>query len=266
MHVMYSREIVDKALKLRSLGWTQQHIALACGVSQAAVSHWINGTRRSPATEAKRANRTSYCPRCSEGTLHEEAYAYVLGAYLGDGHITEGRRGVHALSIFHDKKHPQIIAYCRAAIEAVFPVGVFLVHRIGCIEIKATSKHWTCVFPQHGKGHKHSRPIVLKPWQQDIVDAYPEMLVRGLIHSDGCRTNNRIRKRNGQGHYEYPRYHFTNTSTDIIEILTHALDRLGIAWKVHIGKKEPHHRDTHIVSISRKEAVATMERLVGPKY
>ena len=184
----------------------------------------------------------------------------------GDGHITEGRRGVHALSIFHEKKHPQIIAYCRAAIEAVFPVGVFLVNRIGCIEIKATSKHWTCVFPQHGKGHKHSRPIVLKPWQQDIVDAYPEMLVRGLIHSDGCRTNNRIRKRNGQGHYEYPRYHFTNVSTDIIGLFTKALDRLEISWKAHVRKGNGKQSAAHVVSVSQRKDVALMDSFIGPKY
>ncbi|WP_327084691.1 LAGLIDADG family homing endonuclease [Nocardiopsis sp. EMB25] len=104
-------------------------------------------------------------------------------------------------------------------------------------------------------------------WQQEVVDAHPEAFVRGLIHSDGCRITNRVR-RMVQGewkYYDYPRYHFTNVSTDIIGIFTAALDRLGIAWKSHVNKKPPH-RDAHIVSISRKAAVTRMDSFVGPKY
>ena len=265
---MHSREIVDKALRLRSLGWTQQHIAFACGVSQTAVSHWVNGRRRNLDSEYK---RVSYCPRCSEASIHEEAYAYLLGAYLGDGHISESKAkpGLYTLAIFYDNAYPQLIVYCRAAIEALFPVKTCLVKRPGCTEIKAYSKHWACVFPQHGKGHKHSRPIALEPWQQRMVDRYPEALIRGLIHSDGCRVINRIRKKRPTGevqYYEYPRYHFTNTSKGIIDIFTQALDGLDITWKIHVNKREPVHRDTHVVSISRKEAVARMDAFVGPKH
>ncbi len=32
--------------------------------------------------------------------MNESAYAYLLGLYLGDGHITHGRRDVFALSVF----------------------------------------------------------------------------------------------------------------------------------------------------------------------
>lgn len=267
---MYSRKIVDETFRLKAQGLTDKAIAAQCGVSVQAIRHWRYGNRRSPATEARRADRTMYCPRCSDGSLNNEAYAYVLGAYLGDGHITKGRRGVYALSIFYDDNYPQLISYCMAAVEAVFPVGVFRVKRPGCTEIKAYSKHWTCAFPQHGPGKKHERAITLEPWQQDIVNVQPEALIRGLMHSDGCRVSNRIRKKRPDGeteYYEYPRYHFTNVSYDIIGLFTDALDRLDIAWTVHVNKRrDPRHRDAHIVSISRKDAVAKMERIVGPKY
>ncbi|WP_017604460.1 LAGLIDADG family homing endonuclease [Nocardiopsis alkaliphila] len=265
---MYSREIVDEALKPRALGWTRQRIASTCGVSQRAVSRWLNETRRNSRAEA---DRTTYCPRRSDGALREEAYAYVLGTYLSDGHIVEIRHkpGLHTLSVFYDKKYPQLIAYCQVAMESVLPVKACRVKRPGCIEIKSYSKHWTCVFPQHGSGKKHERPILLQPWRQRIVKEHSEALIRGLMHSDGCRTINRTAKRRPDGaveYHEYPRYHFTNVSTDIIGVFTHALDRLGIAWRVHVDKREPRGRDAHIVSISRKDAVAVMERVVGPKY
>jgi hypothetical protein len=37
------------------------------------------------------------------------------------------------------------------------------------------------VFPQHGPGRKHERPIRLEPWQELIVAAHPKAMVRGLI-------------------------------------------------------------------------------------
>ena len=54
------------------------------------------------------------------------------------------------------------------------------------------AKCWPCLFPQHGKGVKHDRPIVLADWQDAIVDEHPDQLVRGLLHSDGWRGTNRV--------------------------------------------------------------------------
>lgn len=92
---------------------------------------------------------------------------YLLGLYLGDGHITLGRRGVSALSISCCDDWPGLADEAEHAMIAVMPAaGVFRVARQGCHEIKSTSKHWTCVFPQHGPGRKHERRIELEPWQQ----------------------------------------------------------------------------------------------------
>jgi hypothetical protein len=263
---MYSRKTVDKALALHRFGWSNNHIASECGVSQPTVNHWINGRRRA---HAKDAERTAYCPICGTGEVDPAAYAYLLGLYLGDGYIGTISKGVDYLTIACCDTWPGLIDACEAALARVFPVSVFRVQRQGCTEVKAGSKHWRCVFPQHGKGHKHARPIKLEPWQSEIVNTHPEAFVRGLIHSDGCRTINRIRRKTPQGdetHYEYPRYHFTNASTDIVGLFTDALDLLGIAWKSHVNRNEPRYRDTTIVSISRRDAVARLDSFVGPKY
>jgi hypothetical protein len=60
----------------------------------------------------------------------------------------------------------------------------------GCTEVYSNSKHWPCLFPQHGPGKKHDREIKLEPWQQALVDIDPRPLIEGLIHSDGCRVLN----------------------------------------------------------------------------
>jgi hypothetical protein len=101
-------------------------------------------------------------------------------------------------------------------------------------------------------GRKHHRSIGLEDWQDRIVGSYPRQLLRGLIHSDGCRTINRVR----DGRYAYPRYFFTNRSTDILEIFRQACDAAQIA---HSSSK----LDT--ISIARREAVAALDAFIGPK-
>jgi len=121
-------------------------------------------------------------------------------------------------------------------------------------EVYSFSKHWPHMFPQHGPGAKHTRQIALEPWQQNIVLRHPGRLLRGLIHSDGCRVTNTIR--HPKKTYLYPRYFFTNRSLDIQHIFCEACERLGIAW----CQDGPWN-----ISVARGDAVAIMDRHVGPK-
>jgi hypothetical protein len=127
----------------------------------------------------------------------------------------------------------------------------------GCIQVTTRWKHWPCLFPQHGPGRKHEQAIVLEPWQQALVDTHPGPLLRGLFHSDGCRvTNWTVRPlRDGPKRYEYPRYLFSHESTDIIAICTEALDAIGVRWTPR----------RNVVSVARRESVARLDQIVGPK-
>ncbi|WP_179811815.1 transcriptional regulator [Nocardiopsis sinuspersici] len=265
---MHSRDVVNEVLgetfRIKTLSLTDQTVPTQYDISAQTVRSWPYGNRRTPRTTK---SRSTYCPFCGTGAPDPKAYAYLLGLYLGDGYIGGIRNGVDYLSIFCCDTWPGLIEECAATMPKVFPVGVFRVQRRGCTEVKATSKHWRCIFPQHGKGMKHSRKIVLKPWQSEIVDEHPEAFVRGLFHSDGCRVSNRVRKqvRDQWKYYEYPRYFFNNTSQDIVDLLTHALDLLEIPWKSRVAPKPPH-KDYIAVSIAQKTAVARMDAFVGPKY
>jgi hypothetical protein len=127
-------------------------------------------------------------------------YAYLLGLYLGDGCLSEVGRGVYRLRITLDKKYSGIIAECCAAVALVLPNKVGQIDRGSWVEVWSYSKHWACLFPQHGPGPKHKREIVLTDWQREIVlGTYPYLFLRGLIQSDGWRGTNRI-----AGRYEYP--------------------------------------------------------------
>src|ERR1700710_1345233 len=94
-------------------------------------------------------------------------------------------------------------------------------------------KHWPLVFPRHGPGRKHNRPIVLHEWQRAIVDRRPRPFLRGLINSDGCRTINRFKTKLPSGRvaeYAYPRYFFSNQSADIRRLFCEYCERLGVRW------------------------------------
>jgi hypothetical protein len=130
------------------------------------------------------------------------------------------------------------------------PNKVGLSRKVGCTEVAAYSKHWPCLFPQHGPGTKHERRIELTPWQQERVDLDPRPLLRGLLHSDGCRVLNWV---NGT---PYPRYHFSNVSGDIRAIFGRACDRLGVEWRAN---------NRWSLSVARRDSVALLDEFVGPK-
>lgn len=199
----------------------------------------------------------SLCLRCGAGGHRHDrlstAYVYLLGLYLGDGHISEHRRRVFRLRITLDMKYQGIVEECAAAMQAVVPWNT--VHQQltpkNCVEVHAYSKSWPCLIPQHGPGKKHNRKIVLADWQQSLVDLAPQLLLRGLIQSDGCRFIN-----TGSYGWRCPRYVFTNFSDDIKRIFCDACDQLDLHWTVAPPKS---------VYVSRKADVARLDEFVGPK-
>jgi PAS domain-containing protein len=157
---------------------------------------------------------------------------------------------VYRLRISCASAYPDLIRRCEQAITEVLPVKVNKTGRQGCFEVYSFSKHWICLFPQHGPGRKHERKIELTSWQQDLIEVDPRPLLRGLLHSDGCRVLNRVKGT------PYPRYHFINRSPNIRAIFGKACDALGIEWR-------PHNRFS--LSVARRDSVALLDAFVGPK-
>lgn len=142
---------------------------------------------------------------------------------------------------------------------AVTPSRVALTPQIGCIEINSWWKHWIHLFPQHGPGPKWLRRIEMEPWQATLIESYPGQFIRGLIHSDGCRSLNVVvTRRPGRSYtYSYPRYHFTNASDDIRLLFTDSCDLLEIRWT---------QTNRRIVAVSRREDVTFLDTFIGPKF
>lgn len=256
---MKSADTVRRALHLRDEGWTQCAIADELGVSITSVRRWqkLGIAAISP---ARALTSDGNCPeQCRFRQAAGPEYAYLLGQYLGDGWIgSNWARGVHRLEIACCAEYPGILDEVVGAIGAVLPLNAVSSRaRPGVALVSTYSKHWPCLFPQHGPGKKHDRRIILEPWQREVaLDRFPGQFVRGLIHSDGWRGMNSGRSRNGTVH-TYSRYIFCNHSDDIQHLFVEACDRLGVETK---------QMNRWNVSVNKRASVARLDEFVGPKY
>jgi hypothetical protein len=248
---MHSSESVTEVLALQAdEGLGARRIARRTGLPLSTVRDWLAG--RLPGNGV----RPGTCTTCRASEHHFDElppeYVYLLGLYLGDGSIASHPREVYRLRITLDVRYPGIIETARHAMAEIRgKASVARRRHEGCVEVNAYWRSWPCLFPQHGPGPKHARRIVLVGWQQELVDRWPEQLVRGLIHSDGCRFIN-----TGRNGWAWPRYTFFQKSDDIRTIFCDACDRLGLRWTL----SRP-----YMVYISRKKDVAKLDEFIGPK-
>ena len=188
------------------------------------------------------------------------SYSYLLGPYLGDGYVDDWRGPSSQLVIACDAGYPELIEDCWAAMQLASPgchIGRY--KTLGCIRVVGGSRLWREAFPQHGPGRKHERRIELVAWQREIVDVFPQEFLRGLIHSDGCRTVNPFKTTLPSGRvaeYAYPRYFFSNLSADIRGLFCEYCDRIGVRWT------QSNYRN---ISVSHRHGVAALDEFIGPK-
>ena len=241
---------LDAVLALIDAGLNDCEIARRTGIPRSTIRDWRHGRGCGPFRTFRSDHDHDF------SALPASEYAYLLGIYLGDGCISRHPR-TWALRIFTDARYPLIIDECSRAMETLMPgkrAHRWLRRDSACVAIAMYSNHWPCLLPQHGPGRKHLRTIELEMWQKRLVDHAHESLLRGLIHSDGCRCVAVERKR------EYvrfaPRYLFSNRSEDIKRIFCSSLNALEIPWTRPSDKT---------IAVYRKAAVARMDEFIGPK-
>lgn len=255
--VMRSQDQVNTVLDLAGGGRSAFEIARLTGIPRSTIRTWIRG-------DVPRADRTAGqgCAQCGGSHLLDEQppeYVYLLGLYLGDGCISAHPRAVFRLRVFFDARYPALLQAGEEAIRTVFPSnrvghvarsgGYATSSRRSNVELSVYSQALPCLFPQHGPGRKHERRIELTDWQWSLVSKHPEHLLRGLIHSDGCRFVNTGRN------WRHPRYSFSNLSDDIRSIFCRTCDLLEVRWTTA----------PHTVYVSRIQDVAKLDEFIGPK-
>lgn len=235
-----------------ALGYSDREIAQAVGLDRSTICRWRNRGIPKLSTFDEAAALAWRPPSRPD-------YSYLLGLYLGDGCVVQLPR-TYSLVIALDGLYPDLVAECVSAVRATIPDRVVKV-KPGSgrgVRVETNWRIWPYVFPQHGPGLKHKRKIELVDWQQEIVDEHPKAFLRGLLHSDGCRSVNEftVQLKDGPKRYSYVRYFFSNRSEDIKDLFCEQCDRLGIKW----SRANPRH-----VSISDRPSVALLDEFVGRK-
>ena len=244
----YSQSDVATVARLIESGLSDYAIAAKCSMPRSTVQGW----RRRRAHPQRRRTRRWPADAAS--------YSYLLGIYLGDGHVVCGPGAACRLDVYLDAAHLNVIDEVERSILRCYPeTRVRRNPRPGAVRLSSSVVDWTAAFPQHGRGRKHTRPIELATWQRSITHRHPEQLLRGLIHSDGCRCVNRFHTNLPSGRsatYAYPRYFFSNLSPDIRGIFAEHCDLLGIRWT------QSNHRN---LSVSHRASVEALDGFIGPK-
>jgi hypothetical protein len=240
--------------RLAEVGLSDYEIAEILGVPRGTVQRWRHRTTPPSSPLAHWSINWS--------AQDPTAYCYLLGCYLGDGHVTHRPPNGWTLCVAAAQRYEAIATEIIEAMKATFPGSVptrFASSSGASDVLRVSNPGIGKAFPQHGPGRKHLRRIVLADWQRQLTHARPGALIRGLIHSDGCRAVNRFRTKLPSGRiaeYAYPRYFFSNLSADIRQIFIEHCELLGIRVT------QSNYRN---LSISHRRSVAILEKLVGPK-
>ena len=263
------------ARRLSSLGTSDSHVARVLCLPRETVRDWRRGGwRRTDAT----AGQDPTCPVCigpyrrnvsrvSGGDFDAAAYAYLLGLYLGDGWLSRHRGSVYKLRIRPRRarqrerpsratvrRAPSLLRVSRAI--GVASAGKATVRRAwGALEALALS----CCSPRQARRAGGN---------EDVGGAGVRLLAALARVCDRARTPRAALARadpgrrlsggyvTGSDGRAYPRYFFSNRSSDILAIFCRACDHLGLAWTRPSAKH---------VSIARRPDVARLDDLVGPK-
>ena len=253
--MQHSSEAYAAVVALFEAGLSDREIGRRVGISQATVSRWHRLPEPPPSVLRQERFRSWRVEAANR-------YCYLLGAYLGDGTLSHQEPDFWSLAIVNDRRYPGISAEILRAMALTFPGST---PRLWPSSVGKSDVLYIAhpaiprAFPQHGPGRKHTRPIVLAAWQRDLTHEHPQALVRGLIHSDGCRSVNRVKTTLPSGRvaeYLYVRYFFTNHSADIRTIFTEHCEQLG----VRVTQSNPRN-----LSISHRASGKVLEEVVGLK-
>ena len=139
-------------------GVSQRQIARDLNVDHTTIAYWIKNGFSSGTRNFKSNSDEEIYNICKK---YSAEYSYILGSYLGDGHITKMPR-TYKLRIFNDAKYDNIIEDQSQALSVLFPENVIRQHKqlhSNCVEVIIHNKELPRFFPQHDSGKKHDRDV-----------------------------------------------------------------------------------------------------------
>ncbi len=250
---MKTQKEFDLVMRLKKDGSNNSKISRTTGISRSTVVDWIY--RPPKHFTGKPCNYSSNVDLkgqiISDKTKHE-AYSYLLGLYLGDGYINKKIRS-YMIRFSLDKKYKKLNDFTKEMLKIIFPDNTIgIIDFKNHIDLSIHNINLPSIFPQHGKGMKYTRKVVLTEWQKNIL--IDEHFLKGLIYSDGCFFIRNV------GKYSYNACCFTNKSVDIQRLFQGICDKFSIEWKY--SKRKTGVYDTNV---QKQEAFNRIVELIGTK-
>jgi hypothetical protein len=119
---MRSEADVRDVFRLRGAGLSTSVIAAATSVPPSTIKRWLRSDEQSIAGSRGRSAQNNCAERCNlVSAAPPAAYAFLLGMYLGDGHIVHNHRGVYRLEIACCEWYSGIVDECIEAVGHVLP-------------------------------------------------------------------------------------------------------------------------------------------------
>ena len=251
-----SLEDVRAVFALKARGMTDREVSQGTGVPVNTIRLWRN-------------RQVPWCARA--GVLHEgrprddtppdlaslprEAYAYLLGMYLGDGWLS--RNGSSwMLRIALDEAYQGIVAECERALREVSQDGPLFARREGPTAWSSAQRgiHGRSCSPSTVRGGSTTAGLNLPTGSRRSSRRPHSASCEASSTSDGWRGLNRVYAKGKR--YEYPRYQFSNRSDDIRKLFTDVCDRLDVEWRQWTR---------YHVSVARRKSVAYPRRVHRPQ-
>lgn len=240
---MRTKEEFNIVVDLKKKGYNKSQISKITKIPRSTISDWLNNDVLFEKKEKYNINEHL------KSKESRELYSYVLGLYLGDGHINKMKR-TWRLRIFMDSKYDNLNSFVHEKLSIFFnenKVNIIKSKKSNLVIFTVHSNELCKLFPQHGEGLKHKRKINLFNWQEKIT--VPEFLLKGLFHSDGCYCYHKGEK---VKHYIYS---FKNESKDIHEIFQKCCGKLKIDFTFN----------KNTTGIYKKYEVEKLYKLIGSK-
>lgn len=134
---MRTREEVRLVFRLAEDDRSQNAISRETGIPRATVNRWLNG--RPPRFDHPEAATCARCGHPRHEAIDGAAYSYILGLYLGDGHLASFPR-TKCLRVYLDASYPEVVKECARAIGRLAPRNRVSVHpRRGCVVVQCYS-------------------------------------------------------------------------------------------------------------------------------
>ena len=218
------KEEYDKVIEASKTESNMMVISKKFAIPWTTVRQWIKGKRQY--LKNQQTSIDSDVKKFIKDNIGINEYSYMLGCYLGDGHIVFIKNKISKrITISTATNTPELIRFQSNILTKFGNKIVVRKRKSNCVDIFTHNPELDKLFPQAGPGKKHDRKIELSDWQKEIINH--KYLLLGLFHTDGSATKAYSPKNDNPLRYE-----FVNVSQDIINIYCECLKKLDINYTV----------------------------------